>query len=195
MCYNTRVVARVASLQGRGRLDRLRQQPMESRTANPDGDLVWNDLDQDGIHDAAEPGVQDIGVELYLRVCTGEPIATDTTNATGNYLFVDLGPGVYCLHFVNIPAGWSISPQNQGSDEAVDSDADPATAQIVDIDLQATDLDEDMGLYAPPEPTPVPPEPETPPVVPEPSTLVLLGGAISALAAYAGLQLRARRRR
>jgi hypothetical protein len=151
------------------------------------GDRVWYDTDQDGIQDAGEPGVASVVVDLYVRACTGQAIASDTTNGSGHYLFADLGPGIYCLQFRDIPAGMSISPQNQGSDDALDSDADPATAQIADIDLQATDLDEDMGLYQPPLPQA--------PVVPEPSTLVLLGGAVAGLAVYAGLQFRARRRR
>jgi len=44
----------------------------------------------------------------------------------------------------------------------------------------------------PPAPTQGPP---ATPVVPEPSTLLLLGSAATGLAAYAGLQLRSRRRR
>jgi len=42
--------------------------------------------------------------------------------------------------------------------------------------------------------TPIPtPEPSPPPVVPEASTLLLLGGSATGLAAYVGLQIRARR--
>jgi hypothetical protein len=44
---------------------------------------------------------------------------------------------------------------------------------------------------APPGPTV---EPTEPPVIPEASTLVLLGGSAASLAAYVGLQIRARRR-
>lgn len=42
--------------------------------------------------------------------------------------------------------------------------------------------------------TPIPTdEPTAPPVVPEASTLLLLGGSATGLAAYVGLQIRARR--
>jgi hypothetical protein len=111
------------------------------------GDFVWYDTDQDGIQDAGEPGVAGINVDLYQRECTGDALASDTTDANGNYLFEDLSPGIYCLQFSNIPAGWSITAQNLGADEAVDSDADPLTAQITDINLLVTDLHEDMGIY------------------------------------------------
>lgn len=47
----------------------------------------------------------------------------------------------------------------------------------------------------PPTPTHSPPPAPATPVVPEPSTLLLLGSAATGLAAYAGLQLRSRRRR
>jgi hypothetical protein len=113
------------------------------------GDYVWYDTDQDGIQDTGEPGVPDIVVDLYLRDCTtGQFVATDTTDANGNYLFQDLSSGIYCLEFSNIPAGWFITLPDQGADDSVDSDADPLTAQITDINLTAADLDEDMGLYA-----------------------------------------------
>lgn len=111
------------------------------------GDFVWYDTDQDGIQEVGEPGVQGINVSLHPRLCTEQQLATDVTDANGNYLFGDVPPGVYCLQFSNIPAGWFISPQNQGGDDARDSDADPATAQIANITLTDTDLTQDMGLY------------------------------------------------
>jgi hypothetical protein len=53
-----------------------------------------------------------------------------------------------------------------------------------------------VGITDTPTPTATPgePPPVTPPVVPEASTLVLLGGSATGLAAYIGLQIRARRR-
>jgi uncharacterized repeat protein (TIGR01451 family) len=113
------------------------------------GDLVWYDTNQDGIQDGGEPGVQNIAVDLYDTAdCSGMPINTDTTDASGLYGYTDLPPATYCLQFSNIPAGWTISPQDQGADDSVDSDADPATGQITNINLAADDPDEDVGLYA-----------------------------------------------
>jgi uncharacterized protein YbdZ (MbtH family) len=163
------------------------------------GDLVWNDLNANGIQDPGEPGVQGVVATLYTTAdCSGgNPLATDTTDVNGVYGFTGLEAGPYCIAFSNIPAGWEISPQDQGSNDAVDSDADPATGMITNINLTASDLNEDMGIFQPPTPTPIPTvAPQAPPpVVPEASTLILLGGAISGLAGYAGLQLRARRRK
>jgi hypothetical protein len=116
------------------------------------GDLVWRDRDCDGIQDAGEPGVGDIAVHLHQGgECPGGPLFNTTTDGSGHYSFPALIAGsVYCLKFYNIPSGWSISPANQGSNDALDSDANPGTAEITWITLPSvSDVDEDMGLCAP----------------------------------------------
>ena len=114
------------------------------------GDLVWYDSDADGIHEPGEPGVAGVGVELYDNgTCSyGQPIASYTTDAYGYYVFASLA-GTYCIQFSNLPAGVAVSPQDMGGDDTIDSDANPATIQITDIDLTTHDLDEDMGIYEP----------------------------------------------
>jgi hypothetical protein len=112
------------------------------------GNRVWYDTDQDGLQDAGEPGAQGIDVDLYENAgCTGAAVASDTTDAAGAYGFEEQRPGTYCLQFSGIPAGWLLSPPDQGSDESADSDADPATGRIEDVSLGADNLDEDVGLY------------------------------------------------
>ncbi len=114
------------------------------------GGYVWHDVDKDGIQDAGEEGVPDIDAALYDNGdCTGNIIQTDTTDTDGFYLFTDLVSGTYCIQFSNIPAGWSITLQDQDMDDAVDSDADQTTAQIQNIVLTASDLTRDMGLQRP----------------------------------------------
>ena len=49
------------------------------------GNLVWSDLDNDGIQDADEPGI--VGVSVQLLDDQGTVIATTTTNGQGNYYF------------------------------------------------------------------------------------------------------------
>jgi len=113
------------------------------------GDLVWYDQNQNGLQDAGEPGYNGITVDLYENaICTGSPSASTTTGATGGdgfYEFTDLSAGDYCLQFGTIPAGWSISPVDQG-DGSKDSSAD-GSGQIANISLTADDPDEDMGIY------------------------------------------------
>ncbi len=52
------------------------------------------------------------------------------------------------MQFSGLPAGWSISPPNQGGDGAIDSDAN-ANGCIENIVLTADDPDEDIGIYVP----------------------------------------------
>jgi hypothetical protein len=112
------------------------------------GDRVWFDTDQNGIQDPGEPGVEDIRVDLYGNgSCTGTPAASETTTASGLYTF-QVSPGTYCLQFADLPADWFISPSGRGGDDTLDSDADPSTGQITNLDVTADDLDRDMGLYA-----------------------------------------------
>jgi hypothetical protein len=112
------------------------------------GDYVWHDENENGIQDADEQGKAGIDVDLYANGdCSGSPIDSKTTDTGGKYLFSELNRGTYCLQFSKIPDGWEISPKDQGEDDALDSDADPTTGRITNINLTADDLDEDMGLY------------------------------------------------
>ncbi len=86
------------------------------------GDFVWNDTDADGIQDAGEPGLANVNVNLYTSA--GTLIAQTTTNASGEYFFTALDPGAYYIVFL-APPGLAFSPQHQGPDPALDSDADP----------------------------------------------------------------------
>ena len=63
------------------------------------GDLVWRDLDLDGIYDAGEPGIN--GVLVELLDANDQVLATDVTTGGGLYLFDHLTAGSYQ---VRIPA-------------------------------------------------------------------------------------------
>ena len=73
------------------------------------GDLVWNDLNNNGLFDIGEPGVPGLTVKLYRdangdNVPDGPAIATQLTDQNGNYLFVNLLPGNYIVG-VTLPTG------------------------------------------------------------------------------------------
>jgi len=108
-------------------------------------DFVWHDLDRDGIQDAGEPGIAGVTVTLYY--CNGTFVATTSTDASGCYSF-QAAPGDYYIRFT-APAGYVFSPQDQGLDDAVDSDADPATGKTVCITMEPGEIDLtwDAGLY------------------------------------------------
>jgi len=110
------------------------------------GDYVWHDLDMDGIQDAGEPGIP--GVTVHLYDCADNHLAVMITDADGLYLFGGLWPGDFYVKF-DRPAGYVFSPQDQGADDAVDSDADPVTGKTVCTNLGdwEEDLTWDAGLY------------------------------------------------
>ena len=62
------------------------------------GDLVWFDVNANGIQDAGETGIGSVTVDLY-RVGSASRIDTTQTNASGNYLFTNLIPGTYYVDF------------------------------------------------------------------------------------------------
>jgi uncharacterized repeat protein (TIGR01451 family) len=57
--------------------------------------VVFNDSNKNGVLDAGEKGVTGITVELRRE--TGETLRTQVTNATGDYRFDNLTPGVYVV--------------------------------------------------------------------------------------------------
>jgi hypothetical protein len=116
------------------------------------GDFVWADYDADGIQDNREPGVP--GVTVNLLDENGDPVldssnnpVTTTTDSSGRYLFDGLAPGTYSVSFVS-PGGYQFSPDDQGADDATDSDADPNTSVTGQVTLAPGDvnLTLDAGL-------------------------------------------------
>jgi uncharacterized repeat protein (TIGR01451 family) len=75
------------------------------------GNRVWDDLDNDGVKDASEPGLPGVVVTLYD--VGGTVVATTTTDANGVYAFTRLAPGDYIVG-VTPPAGYSSSLGAEG---------------------------------------------------------------------------------
>jgi len=113
------------------------------------GDYVWWDVDDDGVQDAGEPGIADVTVTL--KNASGSTVATTTTDSNGGYSFNDLFPGDYRVVFTLPSSDWSFSPQNQGGDDARDSDADPNTGETDLITLSPGEDDDsvDAGMDIP----------------------------------------------
>ncbi len=56
------------------------------------GNLVWNDVNDNGIKDSTESGIAGVVVNLYRGGVSGTPLATVTTDAGGSYRFANLPP-------------------------------------------------------------------------------------------------------
>jgi chitinase len=84
------------------------------------GNFVWNDANNNGIQDQGELGIAGVSVNLYTS--TGSWAGYAQTDASGAYLFSNVAPGSYKICF-NLPWGYSnVSPKDQGSNDATDSD-------------------------------------------------------------------------
>ncbi len=113
------------------------------------GDLVWEDLNENGIQDTNEPGVS--GVTVVLKMANGTAVATTTTDANGSYDFAMLVPGDYYVTFSNLPTGYQLTGKDLGINDSLDSDADPITGQTAVTTLSPGENDPtwDAGIYQP----------------------------------------------
>ncbi|MBK9151779.1 MAG: carboxypeptidase regulatory-like domain-containing protein [Saprospiraceae bacterium] len=121
------------------------------------GDFVWEDKNGNGIQDAGEPGIA--GVVVMLEDGSGNPatdingnvVASVVTNASGQYGFTNLKPGVgYVVKFTK-PAGYEATAKDQGGDDTKDSDADVVTGKAPVVVLQSGENNPtiDAGYYRP----------------------------------------------
>ena len=113
------------------------------------GDRVWDDVNGNGIQDAGEPGIPDILLSLAVDDGFG-PVSVETvvTNADGRYAFVGVDPGEYSI-WVYVPGGYTFVPEDQGSDDELDSDIFPSLAHTSTLTVVSgmRDLSWDVGVW------------------------------------------------
>lgn len=126
------------------------------------GNRVWYDLNNNGLQDAVEVGVQGITVELLDAA--GNPVDKDAsvpgvqptttiTNALGEYLFTGLAAGDYRVRFSTLPSGYSVVAKGAGADRNLDSDGNPlsagtSTTDIINLSSNEDRLDIDLGIFS-----------------------------------------------
>lgn len=100
------------------------------------GNLVWEDQNNNGLLDPDERGISDVTVRLYADANgdgvpdSSVPLAVQTTDANGNYLFKDLLAGSYIVEIVP-PNGYKTST---GRNNSLTGPYEPAPSPNNDID-------------------------------------------------------------
>ncbi|MFO7535305.1 MAG: SdrD B-like domain-containing protein [Kiritimatiellia bacterium] len=111
------------------------------------GDRVWVDANRNGVQDAGEVGLSGVGVTLLDA--GGATVASAVTGSDGRYLFTDLAAGDYRVRFVLPTTNWHFVAQDQGADDGLDSDANPADGltALITLAYGQDDLTWDAGVY------------------------------------------------
>ncbi len=104
------------------------------------GEAFLDDNDN-ALQEEAEAGVS--GIRVDLLDSDGNVIRTTTTDTNGVYLFEDVAPGDYIVRFIP-GADYELVAQNQGSDDTIDSDADPTTGRTLEFSVVSGDNVEDI---------------------------------------------------
>jgi uncharacterized repeat protein (TIGR01451 family)/fimbrial isopeptide formation D2 family protein len=110
---------------------------------------AWLDRDGNGLDQPGEAGRA--GVVVTLLSADGAPTGRSTvTAADGTYRFDEVIAGDYRVKFSD-PAWAQLTRANQGSDDAVDSDAAPATGITPVVRVKPAEVtgDVDAGFYLP----------------------------------------------
>lgn len=117
-----------------------------SRNEGQIGDLVWNDLNEDGLQQVGEPGLA--GIRVVLRHGAGTYISEKHTDSEGRYHFESLGAGMYMVEVDvdTLPSCFSASPCTVGDDRTIDSTCMPAEVTLLANDL--LDKSVDFGFHS-----------------------------------------------
>ena len=110
--------------------------------------LIWYDDNADGVQDEiiGRAGIPGVIVNLFTE--NGVLFQSRVTGTSGEYEFNNIPPGSYYLE-VELPAGYSFSPQDADSNDTIDSDIAPETGRTVvtTLDPGENDSSWDAGAF------------------------------------------------
>jgi len=116
------------------------------------GDFVFEDVNEDGVQDFGEVGIEGVSVTLF-NAADDSVVSSTTTDFTGQYDFPNIPFGNYYLGFdaTTNTNGLTLtgSPQDAAADD-LDSDIDPSTnetASFIVDPLTGDNLDVDAGFF------------------------------------------------
>ncbi len=123
------------------------------RGASSLGNYVWADLNNNGVQDSGELATQDVSFSLtwagqddsLANSADNLTFTSTLSNASGNYSFAFLPAGTFSLA-ATLPSGYDFAQLKQGSDTAIDSNFDPASATAAPISLGASSSDDSIDL-------------------------------------------------
>lgn len=119
------------------------------------GGRVWSDVNGDGIQNTGEAGTGGAGALVQLLNADGTILRYAFSDSTGVYSFDGLLPGTYAVRFVTPSAGYVLVPKDRGSNDTLDSDADPRTGRSELFGLTSgaavTQLDGGLTANTPPQ--------------------------------------------
>jgi len=108
--------------------------------------ILWDDLDNNGLQDTGEPGVE--GATVFLLDDVGNVIGVNQTNSTGTFVFQELDAGDYQIQ-VFFPADYSFAIPNSGNDDALDSDVNSiGVTSSFSLTASQVEGDIDVGLVS-----------------------------------------------
>ena len=116
----------------------LTNQGAAAETVHRLGNLVWFDLDDDGMAEVGEPGIDGVTVQLF-REGEDEPLATTITADDGSYAFEGLLCGSYRVEIPADQAVWTV--------DGVEVDpADFAAGSVNNPDANSDDDNDNNGV-------------------------------------------------
>jgi protocatechuate 3,4-dioxygenase beta subunit len=106
--------------------------------------MTFGDSNADGVRQPNEPAIPWVGVTLYDS--NGVPIGSTVSDDHGQYAFYDVPAGTYVVVFSD-HLGYTLTTQDAGADDSVDSDPDPGTGLTDPFQVSSSDvLHVDAGL-------------------------------------------------
>jgi hypothetical protein len=107
--------------------------------------ITWADVDQDGLRDFGEGGIDGVRVDLFTLA--GTQAASVLTSGGGRYRFDLLRPGQNYMLAFGLPRAHLRSPPYQGTGDQIDSDADSTGRTTAFLAGQVTNMN--AGLIPP----------------------------------------------